>query len=947
MKFKLLATTLLMFSTIFSIYGQDLKSLTIDDLMNWNYLKRDQISRNGEFVSYEITPLKGDGKLMVWNKNDKKDMSFKRATRASFSPESNFIAFKIKPYYDTVRELKLKKTKKDKLPKDSLGVYLLETGEIKKFERVKSFTMPKKGSSWMAWLNEKKLKKKEEVKEDTASGKEQEEPKKEKKNKKKKTFDKNAPKSFELVVYNPITDAQYTYDKVTEYEFSEKGNILVFIRQQNDSLLRSAVVKFDTKNENADTIFINDGLSKKITIDHKGEQIAFIHSEDSIKEKVYSLKYYDGKEVSQIVDTLTEDIQNKWTVSENGRIYFSKKDKRLFFGVAEAPKLEPKDTLLDEEKVNLDLWSWTDGKLQPEQLANKDRELKRTYLTYFDVKSQKVVQLENEALKSVYTCLQGDGSNAIGYDYNKYERIGSWEMPYYKDIYAVDMETGKRELVLEKIQSSVSLSNSGNFIRYFSNSDSSWHVYNIKTKAHLPVTEDIDVPFDRQTHDYPNEPSSYGSAGWTADDKWLLVYDEFDIWQIDPTGKKEPANLTNGFGRKNNIEFRRIRLDMEEMFIDPKEDILLAAFNKKTKESGFYTVKIGQKGDPQKLIMGAYKYYRPIKAELSENIIIKRSTYREYADVYYSNVAFKDIAKISNTNPQQKDYKWGNVELVKWITTEGTVEEGLLYKPENFDPNKKYPMMVYFYRLYSDQLNSHWTPGPSRSIINPTFYASNDYFVFIPNIRYKVGYPGESAYNYVVSGVTSLLNKHSFIDKDRVGIQGQSWGGYEVAYIVTKTDMFAAASAGAPVSNMTSAYGGIRWTSGMSRMFQYEETQSRIGGTLWEKPLNYIENSPVFYAPKVNTPLLIRHNDKDGAVPWYQGIEYFVALRRLNKPVWLLNYNGGPHNEKSGSPNRKDLSIRMKQFFDHYLKDAPAPVWMKEGIPAVKKGKTMGYEIEE
>ncbi|MDA3867716.1 MAG: prolyl oligopeptidase family serine peptidase, partial [Salinivirgaceae bacterium] len=232
-----------------------------------------------------------------------------------------------------------------------------------------------------------------------------------------------------------------------------------------------------------------------------------------------------------------------------------------------------------------------------------------------------------------------------------------------------------------------------------------------------------------------------------------------------------------------------------------------------------------------------------------------------------------------------------------------------------------------------------------RSVINFSYYVSNEYLLFIPNIRYKSGYPGESAVNYVVSGPTTLLNKYDYIDKDRIGLQGQSWGGYQVAYIITETNLFAAASAGAPVTNMTSAYGGIRWKSGMSRMFQYEETQSRIGGTLWEKPLQYIENSPVFFAPKVNTPLLMRHNDNDGAVPWYQGIEYFTALRRLNKPVWLLNYNGGPHNEKAKSPNSVDLSIRMMQFFNHYLKGEPAPKWMTEGIPAVEKGETMKYEL--
>jgi len=183
-----------------------------------------------------------------------------------------------------------------------------------------------------------------------------------------------------------------------------------------------------------------------------------------------------------------------------------------------------------------------------------------------------------------------------------------------------------------------------------------------------------------------------------------------------------------------------------------------------------------------------------------------------------------------------------------------------------------------------------------------------------------------------------------FIDRKKIGIQGQSWGGYQTAWLITQTNMFAAAMAGAPVSNMTSAYGGIRWESGLSRMFQYENNQSRIGATLWDKPLQYIENSPLFYVPKIKTPLLIMHNDNDGAVPWYQGIELFTAMRRLNKPVWMLTYNNEEHNLKAESwANRMDLTIRMKQFFDHYLKDEPMPWWMQYGVPAIQKGKELGY----
>jgi dipeptidyl aminopeptidase/acylaminoacyl peptidase len=252
-------------------------------------------------------------------------------------------------------------------------------------------------------------------------------------------------------------------------------------------------------------------------------------------------------------------------------------------------------------------------------------------------------------------------------------------------------------------------------------------------------------------------------------------------------------------------------------------------------------------------------------------------------------------------------------------------------------------MIVYFYERLTTSLHQYRSPTPSASTINPTMYASNGYLVFMPDIVYREGYPGPSAEACILPGVTSLIAR-GYVDEKHIGIQGQSWGGYQVAHLVTRTNMFAAACAGAPVVNMFSAYGGIRWGSGLLRQMQYEQGQSRIGGSIWERPLQFMENSPIFWADRVNTPLLMMNNDKDGAVPWYQGIEFYSALRRMQKPVWLVVYNGEDHNLVQ-TKNRKDWSIRLQQFFDYYLKDAAEPVWMAEGIPAVKKGKTMGFDL--
>lgn len=327
-------------------------------------------------------------------------------------------------------------------------------------------------------------------------------------------------------------------------------------------------------------------------------------------------------------------------------------------------------------------------------------------------------------------------------------------------------------------------------------------------------------------------------------------------------------------------------------------------------------------------------------------MIYSKHNFVNSPDVWLTKDNFKTQVRITDINPQQKGYNWGTAELVHWKSATGIDLDGILYKPENFDSTKKYPMIVYFYERTSQTLHTYRAPAPSRSTINIPFFVSNEYLVFVPDIAYQTGHPGKSALDCIVPGVKKIISENSWVDADNIAIQGQSWGGYQVAYMVTQPQVFKwkAAGAGAPVSNMTSAYGGIRWGSGMVRQFQYEHSQSRIGKNLWDGFDLYIENSPLFFADKVETPLLIMHNDKDEAVPWYQGIELFTALRRLGKPVWMLQYNNESHN-LSERVNAKDLSIRLEQFFNHFLKGAPMPVWMKTGVPATLKGIDWGLDL--
>jgi len=297
---------------------------------------------------------------------------------------------------------------------------------------------------------------------------------------------------------------------------------------------------------------------------------------------------------------------------------------------------------------------------------------------------------------------------------------------------------------------------------------------------------------------------------------------------------------------------------------------------------------------------------------------------------------FHELKRMSNGDAQRAQFNWGTAELVAYKNTDGVPLKGLLLKPDNFDPKKKYPMIVYIYERLTQGLHTFRPPAPGTSI-NPTFYVSNGYLIYMPDIVYTVGYPGPSALKCVLPAIQAVVDR-GFVDENAIGIQGHSWGGYQIAYMVTQTNRFKAAAPGALVSNMTSAYSGIRWGTGLARQFQYERSQSRIGGSLWDYPLRFLDNSPLFRADRVQTPLLMIANDEDDAVPWQQGIEFYLALRRLNKEVYMFSYNGEKHGLRKRI-NQKDYTRRLQGFFDHFLKGAPSPEWMEKGIPYLQREK--------
>ncbi len=905
----------------------------------WKSIENTQLTSDGKYLVYEVNPQEGDGKLVVRRLSDGKEMLLPRGYKANIARDNQTACVQIKAPFAKIRKARNKNTKKDKMPKDSLAIVNFGKWTITKYELMKSYKTGIDNNNYIAYIQSKAP------------------------NKNKKKAEKEKQDGDILVVVNTLTGKKTSVKNVASYAINPDASsltVLVNPDKKNKKLKASATL-YDLATMTP--TLLSQGKkyygSAKYSVD--GKQMVFLASTDTTTtgNKHCSLYYVSNGKAQEILPQgYGKKLPSGWGINENSQPGFSENGKRILLGIA--PYRAPKDTtIIEAETAQVDIWNYQDYQIQPQQKINLEEAKKKTYLAVVNLDNpQELVPLTTAMWDRVSVLDQGNSDWALSQDRTKYYIPSQWDDDNYTDLALVNLINGERKNIATKVNTRAQASPDGKYIVWYNMNDSAYYSYNVESGKTVNFTQKTGVNFYDEEDDHPNYPSPYDRRPlWTKGDQSVLISDRYDIWKFNPDGNGF-ENLTNGNGRSKCIQLRHQTYDNHPAtyckYWDGKEAIAengklyMTAFDETTKRNGFATVLVNDKDSYKLNLLDTFTYNNVYKAENANVFAYKKGNFSHSYNMYVSDGHFQGEQCLSDINPQMKEYSWGHAQLVHWNAFDGTPLDGLLYVPENIDPDKKYPMMTYFYEKRSETLYNYIDPRPSRSTVNIAFYCSRGYVVFVPDIVYKVGHPGESAYNCIVSGVKAMCQQHSFIDSTKMAIQGQSWGGYQTAYLVTRTNLFCAAGAGAPVSNMTSAYGGIRWGSGVCRQMQYEHGQSRIGATLWDKGgLDlYLENSPLFKADKVTTPLLIMHNDNDGAVPWYQGIEYFMALRRLGKKVWMLEYNKEEHNLVERR-NCKDLSIRLQQFFDHYMKGAAEPAWMKYGVPATRKGQYMGTELTE
>lgn len=879
-----------------SLFAQ--KAMTVDDLVQWNRITERAISANGKWVAATMAPWEGDATVHLYNAKGEETATFFPAGKPAFSFSSRYLLVSKTPLKETLDSLKVAKVKKDKLPLNSLIIRSLSGGE-EVIDSVKSYQLAEQ-ADWIAY--------------------------------------KRGRKDSTLIVRSLDGKYEQQYPAVSSFKFARKSGVLYCVSKGDTLGTKPGIYLFQPDTQTSTLIKEGKGVFKQPALSEQGNALAFLYcaEKDSTWHAMDLWLSQHAEPANKIADRKHAAFPQDWVISENGALRFTEDARRLYFSTS--PEPNQKDTTqLAEYRPNVQVWSWDEPVQYTVQTFNQAKDLKKSYPAVYNLKEQTLFQLATEEFPDI--ALPDKGDIALISTARPYSRSSMWEGQTRRDVYSISLVDGKKQPLIQGRYVNPRLSPEGKYAYWYERNDSCWYTIDLAAGREYRLTNPETFTAWNEENDVPDHPSAYGIAGWTRGDESILIYDRYDIWRFDPTAAKLPALLTAGRGPQ--IRYRLIRLDKEEKSIDIHKKQLISGFQESTRRSGYYSKSLGSIWLPRLLISGDYMLREPIKAKESDAMLYTIETFERYPDLYLSNLSFRKSVQLTHGHKQQEGIKWGTAELVSWTSLDGKPLQGVVYKPADFDPTKKYPLIVNFYERNSETLHNYRMPDPHRSTVDYHLYNSNDYIIFNPDIVYEDGHPGESCYNCVMPGISNLISK-GYINEKAIAAQGHSWGGYQVAYLATRTDLFAAIESGAPVVNMFSAYGGIRWGSGLARSFQYEHGQSRIGGSPWTANELFVENSPLFTMDKVQTPILIMHNDADGHVPWYQGIEYFVALKRLQKPVWMLNYTGEIH-WPMRMANRVDFQKRMFQFFNHYLKNEPMPRWMKDGLPAVDKDFDLGY----
>lgn len=931
-------------------------ALTWKDVSKWNYNRGSALSADGQWTAWATGPTEGDLKLIIKKTFDTLSRSYPigaTPAMATFSKNSKYAAFKV-----SAKDAEVKAAKKTMKPLyDKLTIVNLADHKQTTFERVRSFAFAGEASDWIA-IQFAAL---------------ESAPK-----------DKDAAKGTDVLLYHLASKKSFNLGNVSEYAFNKAGDKLAYTVDANGQNGNGVFLR-DMKTGTTTALDNDKATYKSINWNDEGTAFALLkaNKNEKYKDDVWSIigiNKINGDLTAKVIYNGIEDsnFPKGMGINTNATPYWSDDQSTLFFGINtllakedkkadtagkakpdvkldSAAKAKAKPTIPaieakkdDIEKPDMIIWNWQDRRLQSAQQTQEMRDKNFSYVSSYRVADKKFAQLADSVMRSVMVAPKQ--LYAIGYDNSKYELMGNLDGQSYTDIYLIDLKTGDKKLLFDKMYATnggrLNVAPNGKIASYYV--DGVFYSINFENGQKANLTGKINASFVDQLDDHNVNKPATSNYGWSADSKYALIMDNYDLWKISADGKSVTALSDNWKSKKMQV-YGRNRIYTEEKGTDLSKDQYFTVFNTKTKDMGLGLLPAG-KSKIKVLFTDANAYNQLTKAENAKVFAFSKSNYAQSPIIYSSASADLSNAKAVNTNtPDQAKYAWTTgVKLIDYVSANGDTLQAALYLPANYEKGKAYPTITYIYERLTDGLNNYSMPSFPGGGFNAAMYLSNGYAVLMPDIKYKLNDPGMSAVACVVPAVKAAIAT-GIVDEKNVAIHGHSWGGYQTSFLITQTNIFKAAAAGAPLTNMISMYSLIYWNSGGTNQAIFEASQGRLTPGYWDNWDAFARNSPIYHIKKVQTPLLLLHNDKDGAVDFTQGIEYYNGLRRLNKPVVMITYRGENHGIAK-LPNRKDYAVRMMEYFDYMLKGKPAPEWWSKGVnrlDMVKHLETRAFEETE
>ncbi len=931
--FALLFVAVFAFSSAAETDNDGKKILTLDDYGQWNRIASTVLSNDGTWMSYAYLPNDGDGTLFFRDLNSATVREVPRGTGPRFSDDGVWVGYIIE-----LSEEEQKKRRESREPiTRTVEIRNLDSGDTFQVEGSSSF----KFSSNSRFVAIKKDPQRRGGGQPAGDG-----PPAGRRGGRGGAGGGQSKAGTDLIVRDLNAGTNQLFGNVAAFEFNKPGNLLSYTVSAQEKQ-GNGLYLFNVDSGALRVLDGAEAVYSQMTWAKEGLGLAAFRGnddEEKVERQNVLLAFLDleSEQPRKILYDPAQDssFPSNAVLSEKGQITWSKDLSKLFLGVREQ-RDKPKKT--DDPRANVDVWHYKDEIAQSVQMVRAPRNRQATLQSVYHLDSAKFIKMADPDMPTV--TLSVDGKWGVGRLDQPYRAQINWGGSP-ADYYRIDTRTGARALIAGGIGRSVGLSPDSQWFVYLENKQ--LKAYNLVSGTTNTITKNSPVSFVNEDDDHPYEKPIFGLAGWSKDGKTILLNHRYDIWSVPLTGGGKPVNLTGSMGDREEIRFRYVNMDPDAprgrrgfgrrggggtpVAIDTEESILFSAYGEWTKNSGYYRLAPGGRMLPVRYedrnIGGL------VKARNADVYAFTMQKFEEFPNYHISGPALTDSKQITDANPQQKEYSWGRRILIDYKNSKGRKMQATLALPGGYEEGKKYPMLVYFYELMSNQHHRYAAP---RYDDRPHFstYASDGYLVLQPDVRYETGYPGDSAVDCVGAAVRKVIEL-GYADPAHIGLQGHSWGGYQSSFIVTQTDLFAAVVTGAPVTNLISFYNELYKSSGSVQQGIVEKGQVRMGTTPFENWDLYKSQSPVHQAENITTPFLILHGTEDGAVDWHQGLEYFNMARRMGKEVILLSYPGEGHH-LAKLENQKDFLTRMKQFFDHYLKDAPAPDWIVNGVSQTDK----------